>query len=104
MPRTPLLGAVRRVGNEPALLTALSEAIGTVPGAGFELRLLSDAPPTPLADAAALLSRSAAVVGVHGAGWANLVFVGERTRACARIEPATAAPRHTRRRSAPHGG
>ena len=64
----------RKLANEAALLTAISSATGA---ADAEVRLLSDAPAMPLADAARLLARSVAIIGVHGAGWANLVFVGD---------------------------
>ena len=66
--------ATRRIANEPALLSALAQTVAHAPPA--ELHILSDAASLPLADVARMLSRAIAVVGVHGAGWANLVFVG----------------------------
>ena len=65
--------SIRRLSNEPELLTAIGGAAGD---AGAHVRLLSDAPPLPLADTMRLLSRAVALVGVHGAGWANLLFAG----------------------------
>ena len=63
----------RRIQNEPALLSAIGRAAAE---ADAHVRLLSDAPPLPLADTTRLLARAIAVVGVHGAGWANLIFAG----------------------------
>ena len=73
---------VRQVANEPELLTAMSAVLGegapcdSTCRAPWELRLLSDAPAMALVDVAALLSRTGVLVGVHGAGWANLLFMG----------------------------
>jgi hypothetical protein len=65
--------ATRRIANEPVLLTALAEAVShAMP---VELCILSDAPSAPLAHVGRSLSHAVVVVGVHGAGWANLLFV-----------------------------
>jgi tetratricopeptide (TPR) repeat protein/nucleotide-binding universal stress UspA family protein len=65
--------SLRAVANEEALLEALAVAAAD---AGWTLEVLGDAPSPPLAAAAARMAAAGVVVGVHGAGWANLLFVG----------------------------
>jgi len=43
---------------------------------GWRFAALSDSPPTPLQQAMGLMRDAGAVLGTHGAGWANLVFCG----------------------------
>jgi hypothetical protein len=67
----------RRVRNEADMLTAVGSLLTEELGDAGSLRVLSDAPQMALSDAAALLSHACVVFGVHGAGWANLLFVGD---------------------------
>ena len=59
-------------GNNAAV--AQPSSLEETTAGATEVRLLSDAPPPPLADVASLLGRAAVILGVHGAGWANLIF------------------------------